>query len=94
MKRVSCRVTAVLYRARRREDNVDRSALQSDYLDPDGDGISTTTEKEDTLICGADNDSDDVPGWLDTDSDGDGVPDNDGDDDLIPGYLDPTEPGA
>lgn len=62
-------------------------------VDDDGDGIDTETEIADQGVHGTPDD-DDVDAWLDTDSDGDGVPDAtegtiDLDEDGVPDYLDP-----
>ncbi len=69
-----------------------------DALDPDddNDGLLTRTEREDAATPAVDNDDVDEDGnvnWLDTDADGDGIPDRvegrgDVDGDDIPNYLD------
>ena len=66
-------------------------------FDDDNDGISTAIEVADAAVHGDDVDNDNIPNWLDNDSDNDGLGDdaegniNDIDNDNIPAYLDSDE---
>ncbi len=78
-------------------DDSDNDGI-ADYLDPDDDNdtIPTLQEVADSAIFGGDVDADNIPAYLDTDSDGVQGDDEtegtgDSDNDGIPNYLDPID---
>jgi carbohydrate binding protein with CBM6 domain/polysaccharide deacetylase len=72
----------------------DQCIIANATQDDDGDGLTTAQELADSQILGiADVDKDGIPNWLDSDADGDGIPDavegrGDADEDGVPDYLD------